>query len=201
MRHLLAVTLITHMLRRSCSGMPVGPITLIDEVGVDVASKVASFLSNADLGKRMGGGDISLMSKMVEKGWLGKKSKQGFFTYTGKKDKAIGPEVNSYLREFTGGRVSGMSETDIQDRIASRLVNEAAKCLEDGIIDNPVDGDIGLVFGIGFAPFKGGPFRYMDAVGVTSYVDRMNRFADELGEQFEPCQLLKDYAASGKKFH
>ncbi|KAL3797061.1 hypothetical protein ACHAW5_007562 [Stephanodiscus triporus] len=182
-------------------GMPVGPITLIDEVGVDVASKVASFLSNADLGKRMGGGDISLMSKMVEKGWLGKKSKQGFFTYTGKKGKTIGPEVNSYLREFTGGRVSNMSETNIQDRIASRLVNEAAKCLEDGIIDNPVDGDIGLVFGIGFAPFKGGPFRYMDAVGVTSYVDRMNRFADELGDQFEPCQLLKDYAASGKRFH
>lgn len=182
-------------------GMPVGPITLIDEVGVDVASKVASYLSHADLGKRMGGGDISLMSKMVEKGWLGRKSKQGFFTYSGKKDKKLGPEIGAYLKEFTGGAVSMMSETDIQDRIASRLVNEAAKCLEDGIIENPVDGDIGLVFGIGFAPFKGGPFRYMDAVGVTQYVDRMNRFADELGEQFKPCQLLKDYALSGKKFH
>jgi enoyl-CoA hydratase/long-chain 3-hydroxyacyl-CoA dehydrogenase len=81
------------------------------------------------------------------------------------------------------------------------LVNEAAKCLEDDIIENPVAGDIGLVFGIGFAPFKGGPFRYLDAVGVSSYVDRMNGFADTLGEQFEPCQLLKDYATSGKKFH
>ncbi|KAL7540194.1 hypothetical protein ACHAXR_012318 [Thalassiosira sp. AJA248-18] len=182
-------------------GMPVGPITLVDEVGVDVASKVASFLSSADLGVRMGGGDISLMTNMVEKGWLGRKSNQGFFTYEGKKGKKIGPEVTSYLQEFTGGNVSDMSETDIQDRIASRLVNEAAKCLEDEIIENPVDGDIGLVFGIGFAPFKGGPFRYLDAVGVSSYVDRMNGFADTLGEQFEPCQLLKDYAASGKKFH
>ena len=182
-------------------GMPVGPITLIDEVGVDVASKVASFLSKADLGVRMNGGDITLMSNMVEKGWLGKKSKKGFFTYTGKKDKAIGSEMVSYLKEFTGGAVSNMSEEDIQNRIASRLVNEAAKCLEDGIIENPVDGDIGLVFGIGFAPFKGGPFRYMDSVGVTSFVDRMNGFASNLGEQFEPCQLLKDYAASGKKFH
>ncbi|KAL7548939.1 hypothetical protein ACHAWF_012198 [Thalassiosira exigua] len=182
-------------------GMPVGPITLVDEVGVDVASKVASFLSDADLGVRMGGGDISLMSDMVEKGWLGKKSKQGFFTYTGKKDKKIGPEVTSFLKEFTGGKVSDMGEADIQDRIASRLVNEAAKCLEDEIVENPVAGDIGLVFGIGFAPFKGGPFRYLDAVGVSSYVDRMNGFADRLGEQFEPCQLLKDYAASGKKFH
>mmetsp|Transcript_16382 Transcript_16382/g.35407 ORF Transcript_16382/g.35407 Transcript_16382/m.35407 type:complete len:823 (+) Transcript_16382:106-2574(+) len=182
-------------------GMPVGPITLVDEVGVDVASKVASYLSSADLGVRMGGGDISLMTNMVEKGWLGRKSKQGFFTYTGKKGKEIGPEVKSYLKEFTGGKVSNMSEIDIQDRIASRLVNEAAKCLEDEIISNPIDGDIGLVFGIGFAPFKGGPFRYLDSVGVSSYVDRMNGFADTLGKQFEPCQLLKDYAASGKKFH
>ena len=182
-------------------GMPVGPITLVDEVGVDVGSKVASFLSDADLGVRMNGGDISLMTNMVEKGWLGKKSKQGFFTYTGKKGKTIGPEVNAYIKEFTGGKVSNMSETDIQDRIASRLINEAAKCLEDEIIENPVAGDIGLVFGIGFAPFKGGPFRYLDAVGVSSYVDRMNGFADTLGEQFEPCQLLKDYAATNKKFH
>jgi enoyl-CoA hydratase/long-chain 3-hydroxyacyl-CoA dehydrogenase len=182
-------------------GMPVGPITLIDEVGVDVASKVSTFLASADLGKRMGGGDLSLMTNMVEKGWTGRKSKQGFFTYSGKKDKKIGPEVTAYLKEFTGGKVCNMSEVDIQDRIATRLVNEAAKCLEDEIIENPVAGDIGLVFGIGFAPFKGGPFRYLDAVGVTKYVDRMNGFADTLGEQFEPCQLLKDYAASGKKFH
>ena len=182
-------------------GMPVGPITLIDEVGVDVASKVASFLSDADLGVRMDGGDVSLMTNMVEKGWLGKKSKQGFFTYEGKKGKKIGSEVTSYLKDFTGGKVSDMSETDIQDRIASRLVNEAAKCLEDSIIETPVDGDIGLVFGIGFSPFKGGPFRYLDSVGVSSYVDRMNGFADKLGGQFEPCQLLKDYAAGNKKFH
>lgn len=182
-------------------GMPVGPVALIDEVGVDVASKVASYLSSADLGARMGGGDISLMTEMVERGWLGRKSKQGFYTYTGKKDKKIGPEVTAYLREFTGGRVSDLSETDIQDRIASRLVNEAAKCLEDEIIESPVAGDIGLVFGIGFAPFKGGPFCYLDSIGISSYVDRMNGFADTLGEQFEPCQLLKDYAASGKKFH
>lgn len=182
-------------------GMPVGPITLIDEVGVDVASKVSTYLSSADLGKRMGGGDLSLMTNMVEKGWTGRKSKQGFFTYSGKKDKKIGPEVTAYLKEFTGGKVTNMSEADIQDRIVTRLVNEAAKCLEDEIIANPIAGDIGLVFGIGFAPFKGGPFRYLDAVGVTQYVDRMNGFADTIGEQFEPCQLLKDYAASGKKFH
>jgi len=80
-------------------------------------------------------------------------------------------------------------------------VNEAAKCLEDGVIDSPVVGDIGLVFGTGFAPFRGGPFRYLDQFGVDKYVDLMNKFADKYGPQFEPCQLLKDHAASRKKFH
>lgn len=80
-------------------------------------------------------------------------------------------------------------------------MNEAAKCLEDEIIANPVVGDIGLVFGTGFAPFRGGPFRYLDQVGVRQYVDLMHGFADKYGRHFEPCQLLKDYAATDKKFH
>lgn len=183
-------------------GMPVGPITLIDNVGVDVASKVANYLASADLGVRMGGGDLSLMTKMVEKGWLGKKSNQGFFTYSSEKGKpTIGSEVTAYLKEFTGGKTSNLSETDIQNRIVARLVNEAAMCLQDEIIENPVCGDIGLVFGIGFAPFRGGVFRYLDSVGTSSFVDMMNGFAETKGRQFEPCQILKDYSASGKKFH
>merc|ERR1712226_1647501 len=100
-------------------GMPVGPITLADEVGVDVTSKVASFLSNADLGVRMEGGDVSLMSTMVDKGWLGKKSGQGFYTYDGKK-KIINSEVQTYVKEFAE-RDLGLKEEDIQNRIISRF--------------------------------------------------------------------------------
>jgi enoyl-CoA hydratase/long-chain 3-hydroxyacyl-CoA dehydrogenase len=180
-------------------GMPVGPITLADEVGIDVSSHVAKFLSNADLGVRMEGGDVSLMEQMIGKGWLGKKSGQGFYTYKGKK-KTINEEVQKYVKDFAT-RDLKLDEKEIQDRIVSRFVNEAAKCLEDEIIENPVVGDIGLVFGTGFAPFRGGPFRYLDQVGVASYVDRMNTFTDKYGPQFEPCQLLKDYAATDKKFH
>ena len=73
--------------------------------------------------------------------------------------------------------------------------------LSDEKVDLSVAGDIGLVFGTGFAPFRGGPFRYLDTVGIDKYVGLMNGFADTYGPQFEPCQLLKDYAASGKKFH
>lgn len=180
-------------------GMPVGPITLADNVGIDVTSHVANFLSDADLGDRMSGGDVSLMENMIKKGWLGKKSGQGFYTYSGKK-KSINSEVQAYVNAFVQKDL-GLGEEEIQNRIISRFVNEAAKCLEDEIIADPVVGDIGLVFGTGFAPFRGGPFRYLDSVGVDKYVAMMDGFADKYGPQFEPCQLLKDYAVSGKKFH
>mmetsp|Transcript_917 Transcript_917/g.1992 ORF Transcript_917/g.1992 Transcript_917/m.1992 type:complete len:780 (+) Transcript_917:38-2377(+) len=180
-------------------GMPVGPVTLADEVGIDVANHVAQFLSKADLGVRMTGGDISLMGEMVEKGWLGKKSGQGFYTYDGKK-KTISAEVKQYAKDFAD-RDLGLTEEDVQNRIVSRFVNEAVKCLEDEIISDPVNGDIGLIFGTGFAPFRGGPFRYLDTYGIDKYVAMMNGFAETYGPQFEPCQLMKDMAASGKKFH
>jgi len=182
-------------------GMPVGPVTLADEVGIDVTSHVASFLSNADLGARMDGGDISLMKNMISKGWLGKKSGKGFYTYDKKKKgKTINPEMDAYLKDFVKQDLA-LDEEEIQNRIISRFVNEAAKCLEDEIIENPVVGDIGLVFGTGFAPFRGGPFRYLDQVGVANYVDMMKSFTEKYGHQFEPCQLLQDYAATEKKFY
>jgi len=180
-------------------GMPVGPVTLADEVGIDVVSHVARFLSNADLGVRMEGGNISLMEKMIDKGWLGKKSGKGFYAYNGKK-KVLNPDINNYLKSFVTQDLQ-LNEKEIQDRLMSRFINEAAKCLEDDIIEDAVVGDIGLVFGTGFAPFRGGPFRYIDQIGVDNFVGTMNGFADKYGPQFEPCQLLKDYAASNKKFH
>mmetsp|Transcript_24239 Transcript_24239/g.40149 ORF Transcript_24239/g.40149 Transcript_24239/m.40149 type:complete len:796 (-) Transcript_24239:127-2514(-) len=180
-------------------GMPVGPITLADEVGIDVTSHVAKFLSNADMGVRMDGGDIRVMENMIEKGWLGKKSGKGFYTYSGKK-KVLNPEIGGYLKEYVKDDLK-LDEQEIQNRLVSRFVNEAAKCLEDEIIENPVVGDIGLVFGTGFAPFRGGPFRYIDQVGADKYVGMMTDYTAKYGPQFEPCDILKDYAASGKKFH
>lgn len=184
-------------------GMPVGPITLADEVGIDVSSKVASFLHSADLGVRMDGGDVSIMGTMVEKGWLGKKSLSGFYTYDKKtkKKKGINGEAQKFLNSMATQKLN-LSETEIQDRLVSRFVNEAVKCLEDDIIVNPQQGDIGMVFGTGFAPFHGGPFRYLDTVGIDKYVDKMKQLEETYNAPwFEPCQLLKDYALSGKKFH
>ena len=89
----------------------------------------------------------------------------------------------------------------IQDRYLTRFVNEAAVCLQEGILKTPTDGDLGAVFGVGFLPFTGGPFRMLDAVGAATYVDKMNRLADEYGDRFAPCDLLVDHANSGKKFY
>ena len=181
-------------------GIPVGPITLADDVGIDVISHVATFLSNADLGVRMEGGDVSIMKNLVEKGYLGKKAGKGFYLYDSKGKKTVNPDAQAFAKSLVHSDLR-LSEEGIQNRLVSRFVNEAVKCLEDEIVANPVVGDIGLVFGTGFAPFRGGPFRYLDQVGTAKYVDMMNRFADQYGPQFEPCQLLKDQAAANKKFH
>ena len=186
-------------------GMPVGPITLSDEVGIDVSNHVGKFMMNADLGDRMKGGNPLIMEKMVERGMLGRKTGKGFYLYPkdAKKGakKELNPEALALIRELNQGAKSDVPIEDIQMRVVSRFVNEAAYCLQDGIIRSPVDGDIGAVFGIGFPPFLGGPFRMLDIQGTQKFVDRMLRYRDAKGPQFEPCELLKEYAVSGKKFH
>lgn len=189
-------------------GMPVGPITLSDEVGIDISNHVGQFMSKADLGVRMAGGNQAMMAAMVEKGWLGRKSGKGFYMYPKDAKKGapreFNPEMVTMLNALLaekGIKDAKISEDDIQMRLISRFVNEAAFCLQDGIIRAPTDGDIGAVFGIGFPPFKGGPFRMLDTIGTKSFVDKMYRYRDAKGEQFEPAQILKDYAASGKRFH
>lgn len=187
-------------------GMPVGPITLSDEVGIDVSAHVGAFMQTSDLGDRMLGGRPEVMKAMLEKGFLGRKSGKGFYMYSqaAKKGakKELNPEVVSMLAEIRKSNpTKNVTVEDMQMRSISRFINEAAFCLQDGIIRAPADGDIGAVFGIGFPPFLGGPFRMLDIKGTQQFVDQMYRYRDAQGPQFEPCQLLKDYAASGKKFH
>jgi enoyl-CoA hydratase/long-chain 3-hydroxyacyl-CoA dehydrogenase len=109
--------------------------------------------------------------------------------------------VEGILKDFRKASPLALKTEDIQGRMVTRFVNEAVMCLQDGIIDGPVDGDIGAVFGIGFPPFRGGPFRYVDQMGAQKFVDSMYRYRDANGPQFEPAQMLKDLAASGGKFH
>ena len=140
-------------------GMPVGPITLSDEVGVDISKHVGDFMSKADLGDRMVGGDPDLIGGMVENGWLGRKAGKGFYMYPAKPKKGAKKELNPEMLTMLKGRLSEngveygkspLSMEDIEWRLIGKFVNEAAYCLQDEIVRGPQDGDIGAVFGVGF---------------------------------------------------
>ncbi|MCC5855938.1 MAG: fatty acid oxidation complex subunit alpha FadJ [Idiomarina sp.] len=177
-------------------GFPVGPVALLDEVGIDVASKVAPILQN-ELGERFAAPDA--FSKLIDDGRKGRKTKKGFYRYDAK---AKGKQVDTSVYQVLGITPQAQRKgDDIAERCVLPMLNEAAWCLQENIIRSPRDGDIGAIFGIGFPPFRGGPFRYMDSLGIQAVVDKLEALAKAEGERFAPCELLRNMAKNNESFY
>ena len=182
------------------TGFPVGPITLLDEVGIDVGTKIAPILAEA-FGDRML--PPKLFEKLQEDDRKGKKNKRGFYNYHNKSAFGKGKkEVDSSVYSLLGVTPNNsMSEEDISQRCLLQMVNESVMCLQEGILTSARDGDIGAIFGLGFPPFLGGPFRYVDSIGVDKIVSQLKFLEEKYGERFKPAKMLVDMAEKGESFY
>ena len=178
-------------------GFPVGPITLIDEVGLDIAGKSGKIMAEA-FGARLT--PSRSLTAVLEAGRLGRKGKSGFYSYDedGKKQ---GVDASVYELLPTKSERTTLTASEIQHRCVLAMANEAARCLGDGVLRSARDGDIGAVFGIGYPPFRGGPFRWLDAQGIASVVEQLRVLDARFPGRFTPAPLLVSMAAEGRRFY
>jgi 3-hydroxyacyl-CoA dehydrogenase/enoyl-CoA hydratase/3-hydroxybutyryl-CoA epimerase len=175
-------------------GMPMGPLRLIDEVGVDVAQHVAQTLGTT-FSDRLHVPPI--LAKMLQGGLLGRKSGHGFYLHRSKTS-----EVNSGILSLRrGDSAERFSREQLQKRMVLQMVNEAVRCLEEKVVSAPDDVDFAMIMGTGFAPFRGGPLRYIDSAGADKLVAEMKRLVEAGATHFEPCALLESMAREGRKFY
>lgn len=172
-------------------GFPVGPFALLDEVGLDISEKVAPILHEA-FGERMAPVDVG--ERMLADGRKGRKSGKGFYRYDrkrgrgGKRGRPVDEEVYRLLGVTPH---AGLSADEIIDRTVLPMINEAVRCRDEGIIRCERDGDIGAVFGIGFPPFRGGPFHYLHRCGESNVAARLQALAEAHAPRFTPAPSLQ----------
>ncbi|MCL4132940.1 UNVERIFIED_CONTAM: hypothetical protein GTU68_038570 [Idotea baltica] len=179
-------------------GFPVGPIKLMDEVGIDVGAHIVDNLHQA-FGERIP--LIESMDKVIADDRKGRKNKRGFYDYSGK---SKGKEIDQSIYSIIGVNNPGskqLSAENIAERIVLTMLNEAAYCLGDGILRSARDGDIGAIFGLGFPPFLGGPFRYMETIGINEVVTKLAALQKEHGERFKPAPMLLELVETDKTFY
>ncbi|HXV85321.1 MAG TPA: 3-hydroxyacyl-CoA dehydrogenase NAD-binding domain-containing protein, partial [Gemmatimonadales bacterium] len=176
-------------------GFPVGPLTLLDEVGLDVASKSAEVLYQA-FGERLARTPgVHLMSKQ---GRFGRKSGAGFYRYHGGRRQGVDPSAYEVMGVRPGAVVPLDEATR---RMVYAMLNEAVLALQEGVVRSARDGDVGAVFGIGYPAFRGGPLRYLDSLGLDQAVAELRRLEAAWGARFHPAPLLVQMADSGSRFH
>ncbi len=179
-------------------GFPVGPVKLLDEVGLDVGAHVNEVL--AERFAQRGIEPSKVAKQMIEAGYKGRKNKKGFYKYDDSSKHSR--EVNEDVYKFIGASPNLKLERGvIQQRMNLMMVNEALYCLQNGILESPLDGDLGAVLGLGYPPFLGGPFRYIDAKGAKTVLDELDKLVNGHGERFKPAPILEDHIKSNKPFY
>ena len=187
-------------------GFPVGPMQLLDEVGIDVGAKIGPILQ-ADLGERFAA--PAAFSKLLDDGRLGKKADKGFYLYGKHVKKGVkhvfkpkGKQVDESIYALLNvNPVGNLSANEIAKRCTYMMLNEAARCVDEGIVRNARDGDIGAIFGIGFPPFLGGPLRYIDNIGAAALVTQLTQWSQQHGERYTPCEALVIMAENGTSYY
>jgi 3-hydroxyacyl-CoA dehydrogenase/enoyl-CoA hydratase/3-hydroxybutyryl-CoA epimerase len=175
-------------------GMPMGPLRLIDEVGLDVAQDVAATLAAAFPGHMH---LPAVLDRMLAGKLLGKKSGRGFYIHS--RGKALpNPDAAKYRDAAPGPR---LDRATMQRRMALLMVNEAARCIAENVVASPADVDFGMIMGAGFAPFRGGPLRYADSLGAAAVVDALREEAARSGPHFTPCDLLLQMTETNRRFY
>jgi 3-hydroxyacyl-CoA dehydrogenase/enoyl-CoA hydratase/3-hydroxybutyryl-CoA epimerase len=176
-------------------GFPVGPVALMDEVGLEIGEKAGKVMHQA-LGDRLRPSRV--IGVMRADGRLGRKNARGFYFYTdGHK---TGPDSSVF--RLLGVRPQGVADSRlIEDRLVYAMLNEAARAMSEGVVRTPRDGDIGAIFGIGFPAFRGGPLRELDTIGAAEAVARLEKLAATCGPRFEPAPVLEEMARTGQRWY
>jgi 3-hydroxyacyl-CoA dehydrogenase / enoyl-CoA hydratase / 3-hydroxybutyryl-CoA epimerase len=179
-------------------GMPMGPLRLIDEVGIDIASHAGRTLHDA-FGERMA--PAPALAQVAGTQRLGKKNGKGFYLYEGDKEQEPDATVYGELGLAEPGKAAELNEQQIRSRLVLAMVNEAARVLGDRVVTGAGDVDIAMIMGTGFPPFLGGPLRYADSLGPRKVLDQLKELEAAHGARFAPAPMLEELAKKGSSFY
>lgn len=182
------------------AGMPVGPLALNDEVAIDLSLKILR-ATVADLGeKAVDPRHLALVERLVEKeGRLGRKNGKGFYDYPAKPAKKhLWPELKTLYPQLDAAKVN---VDELQNRFLAVIALEAVRTVEEGIVTDPREADLGTILGFGFAPYTGGALSYIDSMGAQAFVDMCKVLARRYGKQFRAPKLLVEMAEKGETFY
>ncbi len=179
-------------------GMPMGPLRLIDEVGIDIAGHVGSVLHEA-LGDRLEPSPV--LKALAEGGRLGRKGGKGFYLYEGDREKGVDESIYDELAPAVPPNRGGKTEHEVRTRLVGQMINEAARLLGEGVVDSAAAVDLAMIMGTGFPPFRGGLLRFADSLHSRGVLDRIRTLHEQFGDRFEPAPVLLDLARENRGFY